>query len=117
MHVIDPSGFEIYYGAKKNICNGVLGELDIDANVSEPYTRTPQENIYWEGNKKAPIGDYKVKVHLYNKRDNFDNIPFTVTIYSEKGEPRIFTDKVNESSKVKEIVCFQYTEEGIRYQK
>ena len=52
LHVFDPSGFEIYYGRKEHDCDGVKGQLDVDANASSPYTRTPQENIFWEEGKK-----------------------------------------------------------------
>ncbi|SDM10412.1 phospholipase D-like domain-containing protein [Segatella bryantii] len=115
LHVFDPDGFEIYYSKKEHVCNGVKGQLDIDANATTPYTRTPQENIYWEEGKNAPIGKYKVQVVLYNKRDNVENIPFTVTIYPDKGETRTFTGRINAVKFPKDIVDFDYSENGIKY--
>lgn len=115
LHVFDPSGFEIYYGQKEHDCDGVKGQLDVDANASSPYTRTPQENIFWEEGKNAPIGRYKVQVVLYNKRDNVNTIPFTVTIYPDKGETKTFTGKVEVEKSAKDIVDFEYSENGISY--
>lgn len=115
LHVFDPDGFEIYYGQKEHVCDGVKGQLDIDANAGSPYTRTPQENIYWEEGKNAPIGRYKVQVVLYSKRDTIDMIPFTVTVYPDKGETKIFTEKVGVEKTPKDIVCFEYSENGITY--
>ncbi len=116
LHVFDPSGFEIYYGQKEHDCDGVKGQLDVDANASSPYTtRTPQENIFWEEGKNAPIGRYKVRVVLFNKRDNVNTIPFTVTIYPDKGETKTFTGKVEVEKSAKDIVDFEYSENGISY--
>lgn len=116
LHVFDPSGFEIYYSAKEHVCDGVKGQLDIDANAaSNTAIRTPQENIYWEEGKNAPIGKYKVQVVLFNKRDNIDKIPYTVTIYPGKGEVKTFTGKIEAIKAPQEIVIFEYTENGISY--
>lgn len=115
LHVIDPDGKEIYYSSKEHLCQGVLGKLDIDANAGSGQTRTPQENIFWEDGKNAPIGRYKVFVDLYSKRDTFNDIPFTVTIYPDKGESKVFTSIVNESNKHKDIIEFDYSENGISY--
>ncbi len=115
LHVIDPSGFEIYYSNKEHICDGVKGQLDIDANARSPYTRSPQENIFWEEGKNAPIGLYKVKVVLYKKRDIIDRIPFTVTVYPDRGEVKTIPGIIGEDTHCKEIIEFKYTENGISY--
>ena len=115
LHVFDPDDFEIYYRQKEHVCSGVKGLLDIDANAASPYTRTPQENIYWKEGKSAPIGKYKVQVVLYNKRDNVENIPFVVTIYPDKGETKTFTGKITIVKNPKDIVAFEYSEKGIKY--
>lgn len=115
LHVFDPSGYEIYYSQKEHECDGVKGQLDVDANASSPYTRTPQENIFWEEGKNAPVGKYKVQVVLYSKRDNVNAIPFTVTVYPDKGETKTFTGKVEIEKSPKDIVEFEYSENGISY--
>ena len=115
LHVTDPSGYEIYYAQKENVCEGVKGLLDIDANAGEPYTRIPQENIFWEEGKNAPIGKYKVKVVLFRKRDVIDKIPFTVTIYPDKGEVKTIPGYVSNGATQKDIVDFEYSENGITY--
>lgn len=113
LHVYDPDGNHIYYQNKQHTCQGILGQLDIDANAGANYTTTPQENIFWEG--KAPIGHYKVSVTLYNKRSGASQIPVIVTFYPEKGEPKICTAILQTNKQTIQILEFDYTEEGIVY--
>lgn len=116
LHVFDPNGSEIYYGAKEQVCNGVKGHLDVDANAgSPPYTITPQENICWDEGKDAPLGRYKVQVVLYSKRDQVSPVPFTVTVYPGKGSTKTFTGKIEDGRVPIDIVEFEYTESGISY--
>eukprot|EP00931_Biecheleriopsis_adriatica_P092767 TRINITY_DN6654_c0_g2_i1.p1 TRINITY_DN6654_c0_g2~~TRINITY_DN6654_c0_g2_i1.p1 ORF type:complete len:310 (-),score=72.44 TRINITY_DN6654_c0_g2_i1:254-1126(-) len=75
--VTAPSGEKIGFSHKKSKCGG---ELDVDRRQDAPK---PVENIVWS--KKAPKGNYTVKVHnfsLNHKR----SIPFQVGIVLDGGE-------------------------------
>ncbi len=115
LHVIDPDGVEIYYSAKEHRCQDVLGKLDIDANAGNSHTRTPQENIFWEDGKNAPLGRYKVFVEYFSKKDTFAEVPFTVTVYPDKGQSKVFTGIMYNAKDKRNIVDFDYTENGISY--
>lgn len=60
LHVIAPSGEEIWYNNKLSRCGG---ELDVDRNV-RGETAKPVENIRWRRGE-APAGDYQVIVQNY----------------------------------------------------
>lgn len=115
LHVIDPDGVEIYYSSKEHLCQGILGKLDIDANAGSSNTRTPQENIFWEDGKNAPLGRYKVFVEYYAKKDTFAEVPFTVTVYPDKGQSKVFTGIMYNTKDKRNIIEFDYTENGISY--
>jgi hypothetical protein len=60
LHVVPPSGEEIFYGHKKSACGGWL---DVDMNVQGETTK-PVENVRWSRGE-APKGRYKVYVHNF----------------------------------------------------
>lgn len=62
LHVVDPSGEEIYYG---NSSSASGGALDLDANAACNIDSPPvnQENITWE---TAPAGDYIVRLDYWD---------------------------------------------------
>lgn len=74
---IEPNGNNIYFGAK---VSRTSGELDIDMNAYGKHSDTePVENIIYSNKGKMPTGDYKVKVHNYNKRRN-ENFGFSLQV-------------------------------------
>lgn len=63
IHVIEPSGNEIYYGNRS-------GKLDVDMNVnSSDAVRGAVENVCWQ---RPQEGDYFVSVNNYTKRERVD---------------------------------------------
>ena len=62
LHVVDPSGEEIYYAHTTSASNGVL-DLDSNAGCSLDHKRS--ENITWPTGK-APRGTYTVRVDYWS---------------------------------------------------
>ncbi len=60
LHVIPPSGEEVYYGHKRSACGGWL---DVDMNV-RGETEKPVENVRW-ARGQAPAGRYRVYVQNF----------------------------------------------------
>lgn len=60
LHIIPPSGEEIYYAHKQSACKGWL---DVDMNVQGETTK-PVENIRWSKGE-APKGRYRIFVQNY----------------------------------------------------
>ncbi len=87
LHVIDPTGFEIYFQKRQSPSGG---ELDVDANAGgTDLTNRPVENIYWwAGN--APSGVYKVYVHHFARHGAPDPTDYTLRIVAN-GYVREFT--------------------------
>jgi len=77
LHCIDPTGEEIYYAHKTSEKTG--GALDVDRNMSPPYTKQPVEHIYWP-HGRAPVGRYRVYVDHYARHGGLDPTAYQVTI-------------------------------------
>jgi len=63
LHVVDPNGFEVYYGDDTSPEGGTL---DLDSNAACDIDHVRNENVVWPVGK-APSGSYTVRV------DNFEN--------------------------------------------
>lgn len=61
LHVVDPSGEEIYYGHRTSLSGG---QLDVDSNPACNIDGRQIENIAW--GSRAPAGTYTVRVDYYN---------------------------------------------------
>ncbi len=75
LHVICPSGEEIFYRNKQSACGGWL---DVDMNVQGESTK-PVENVRW-AHGTAPRGRYKVFVQNYRFHEKEEPGKFTVEI-------------------------------------
>ncbi|MBF0203225.1 MAG: hypothetical protein HQK67_02690 [Desulfamplus sp.] len=105
LHVYDPCGNKIYYKHTQSTCDGLVGELDVDANKNAVIcSLDPQENIVWE---HAPKGNYKVQLKYYKKHSQGTNSSsYVITVFN--GNQRTeYSDKLNEDE-LKDIVEFTY---------
>ncbi len=61
LHVIEPSGEEVYYG---HTTSSTGGQLDLDSNPACNIDGVNAENIFWPTGD-SPIGEYTVRVRMY----------------------------------------------------
>lgn len=95
LHVFDPSGNHIYYSNKEAVSKGSIGKLDVDANFGGNKSKSPQENVFWQTN--PPSGDYKIIVKHFSIHEK-EEVPFVLSIFSQKGKRKIIYGKVNHAS-------------------
>lgn len=90
LHVIAPSGEEIFYGHKESVCGGWL---DVDMNVQGESTK-PVENVRWTRGQ-APAGKYRVFVQNYRFHET-DQAPTEFRVEIEvNGEIRRFKKTIS----------------------
>ncbi len=75
LHVIDPSGFELYFGAKQSPTGG---QLDTDKIPDCGDTGPHVENVFWPAGG-APTGQYQAYVSNLGGCTG-EGVPFTLTI-------------------------------------
>lgn len=61
LHVVEPTGTEIYYGNRSSTAGGAL---DLDSNPACTIDRVNNENIRWTTGR-APSGQYTVRLDYY----------------------------------------------------
>ena len=94
LHVIDPTGQEIYYGRKRG-ANGV--ELDVDCKCSS-CPNGPNENIYWPQGGNAPKGVYKFWVEYYDYCGNLEpSSDFTIRVAINEKVKATYTGSLKQS--------------------
>ena len=86
LHVIDPSGEEIYY-AHSQAASG--GQLDLDSNAGCTSDGPRNENITWPTNG-APSGNYRVLVD-YWASCTATSTAYSVTVNVKGQSPQTFT--------------------------
>lgn len=86
LHVVDPSGEEIYY-ANRNSASG--GELDLDSNAGCGGRDVRNENITW-ADGTAPRGEYTVRVNYWSAC-GVERTNYVVTVRVRGQATRTFT--------------------------
>ena len=105
LHIICPSGEEIYYSHMKSRCGGFL---DVDMNVGGETTK-PVENIRWKKGK-APKGSYRVFVRNYDIHGNCAaatnfRVELEIDGKVQHFEGTTPKDKTGHSS---DVICFEF---------
>lgn len=86
LHVVEPSGEEIYYGATQSATGGVL---DLDSNAGCSIDGVRNENITWP-NVTPPSGTYTVRVDYWSACGQ-SQTNYVVTFLVRGKSPQTFT--------------------------
>jgi hypothetical protein len=85
LHLVTPSGAEIYFG---NRADATGGALDLDSNAACGIDGINNENISW-AQSEPPAGEYVVYVNLWSRCDVDQVMPFVLTVLVN-GTPQTF---------------------------
>jgi len=99
LHVVAPSGEEIFFARKKSRCGG---ELDVDCRQN---ARKPVENIVWK--QRAPKGTYQVSVKNFSASHRA-KVPFEVGIVKDGGDMQTFKKMSGLEGKKVLVTRFKY---------
>jgi len=113
IHVVEPSGFHIYYGQKRSPSGG---QLDVDMNAGGYNLSTaPVENIIWPNKATMREGLYKVMVNNFARR-NSQNSGYVVQIEC-MGQTFDYESKTSPNDRrTDEVVEFTYSKtEGVKF--
>lgn len=105
LHIIEPSGTEIYYHNLLDSATG--GQLDLDNKCGPNYVDSKPENIFWPTGR-APAGQYKVRVHCFSDcGTGRTSEPYTVRVIN-KGNVTTYTGtiSVNSNNAYQEVTVF-----------
>jgi hypothetical protein len=86
LHVIDPSGEEIYYGSRSSTSGG---ELDLDSNAACASDQPRNENTVWPTGE-APTGTYTVRLDYWDACNALQT-DYVVTVWVKGQEPKVFS--------------------------
>lgn len=87
LHLLDPSGKEIYYGARRSPTGG---QLDLDSNAGCGSDGPRAENIFWGDGVIVPHGEYVLRVDNWSSC-GANPTHYTVTINLRGQTPKIYT--------------------------
>ncbi len=80
LHLIEPNGFEIYYGDATSSNGGIL---DLDSNAACSIDNVNNENITYSDTSVVEAGEYIVNIDLWSNCAIPDNTSYYVTAYYE----------------------------------
>jgi hypothetical protein len=86
LHVVDPTGEEIYYGSRTSASGG---ELDLDSNAACGSDQPRNENTVWPAGE-APAGTYIVRLDYWDSCDA-PQTDYVVTVWVKGQEPKVFS--------------------------
>ncbi len=86
LHVVDPSGAEIYFAQPQAQSGGVL---DLDSNAGCAADETRNENVTWPVGG-APVGTYRVLVDYWSNCEVAET-PYVVTVRLKGQSPQTFS--------------------------
>lgn len=69
IHVKEPRGGEIYFSNRRGRTGG---ELDVDMNAGSGRSRDAVENIIWKDSSKLDVGEYKLIINNFSRRETID---------------------------------------------
>jgi hypothetical protein len=87
LHLLDPSGKEIYYASRTSTTGG---QLDLDSNAACGTDGPRAENIFWPDGIVVPHGEYILRVDYWSSC-NASSTNYTVTINLRGLPPKIYT--------------------------
>lgn len=93
LHVVEPSGAEIYYG---NPLSPAGGQLDLDSNAGCSIDGVNHENVFWPAGTSAD-GEYTVRVNLYSGCEVGSATGSVTLTYCGEGSPRVETFSLSEA--------------------
>jgi len=85
LHVVDPTGEEVYWGARST---GSGGELDLDSNAACGTDQPRNENTVWPIGK-APNGTYVVRLDHWDAC-GAESTDYVVTVWVKGRDPEVF---------------------------
>ncbi|MES4793296.1 MAG: hypothetical protein C4321_10245, partial [Chloroflexota bacterium] len=109
LHVIDPTGFEIFYGRRRSPSGGML---DVDMNVAPALQSRAIENVFFPLGR-APLGQYLVSVKNYRRNEETDPTPFRVEV-KVRGQTRVYTGTLPERELVT-VATFVLREDEVQF--
>ena len=104
LHVIDPTGEEIYFG---NLEGETGGELDLDSNPNCSLDNRNNENITWGDDDDPASGTYTVLVHYWSPCGQ-GTTNYIVTVRVEGEQTRTFAGTLTADDEEDTVTSFTY---------